>query len=79
MHYCLLGETGWLGCCLCRRCRLAGRVQNAKEDTFLVHGSEGIMRKIFGNVIEEMPMKLSNLSAPALLLFDLVSLLSVLL
>ncbi|SSC07285.1 RHS repeat domain-containing protein [bacterium endosymbiont of Bathymodiolus sp. 5 South] len=39
--------------------------QNAKEDTFLVHGSEGIMRKIFGNVIEEMPMKLSNLSAPA--------------
>jgi hypothetical protein len=20
MHYCLLGETGWLGCCLCRRC-----------------------------------------------------------
>jgi hypothetical protein len=23
------------------------------------------MRKIFGNVIEEMPMKLSNLSAPA--------------
>jgi hypothetical protein len=31
MHYCLLGETGWLGCCLCRRCRLAGRVIKIKN------------------------------------------------
>ncbi|SSC07737.1 RHS repeat-associated core domain-containing protein [bacterium endosymbiont of Bathymodiolus sp. 5 South] len=39
-------------------------VEDPKEGTFLVHGSESIMREIFGNIIEKMPAKLVNLSAP---------------
>jgi hypothetical protein len=34
-------------------------VEDPKEGTFLVHGSESIMREIFGNIIEKMPY-LSN-------------------
>ncbi|CAC9457313.1 hypothetical protein, partial [uncultured Gammaproteobacteria bacterium] len=34
------------------------------EGTFLAHGPEGIMRKIFGNIIKEVPMKLNDLSTP---------------
>ncbi|VVH50848.1 hypothetical protein BPUTSESOX_1087 [uncultured Gammaproteobacteria bacterium] len=37
---------------------------DSKEGIFLVHGPEGIMREIFGNIIEEVPMKLADLSAP---------------
>jgi hypothetical protein len=33
-------------------------------DIFLAHGPEDIMREIFGDVIEEVPMKLADLSAP---------------
>jgi hypothetical protein len=32
--------------------------------TFLVHGLESVMREIFGNVIEKIPTKLADLSAP---------------
>ncbi|VVH60053.1 hypothetical protein BSPCLSOX_2553 [uncultured Gammaproteobacteria bacterium] len=39
-------------------------VKDPKEGTFLVHGSESIMREIFGNIIEEVPMKLVDLSTP---------------
>ena len=39
-------------------------VEDPKEGTFLVHGSESIMREIFGNVIEEVPTKLVDLSTP---------------
>ncbi|CAC9640288.1 insecticidal toxin complex protein [uncultured Gammaproteobacteria bacterium] len=42
-------------------------VEDPKEGTFLVHGSESIMREIFGNVIEKMPAKLIDLSAPEFL------------
>ncbi|CAB5496086.1 hypothetical protein [uncultured Gammaproteobacteria bacterium] len=38
--------------------------QDSKNGTFLVYGSEGIMREIFGNIIEKVPLKLTNLSAP---------------
>ncbi len=38
--------------------------QDSTEGIFLVHGPEGIMREIFGNIIEEVPMKLADLSAP---------------
>jgi hypothetical protein len=39
-------------------------VEDPKEGTFLVHGLESVMRKIFGNVIEKIPTKLADLSAP---------------
>jgi RHS repeat-associated protein len=39
-------------------------VEDLKEGTFLVHGLESVMREIFGNVIEKMPTKLADLSAP---------------
>ncbi|CAC9469473.1 hypothetical protein [uncultured Gammaproteobacteria bacterium] len=39
-------------------------VKDPQEGTFLVHGSESTMREIFGNVIEKMPVKLVDLSAP---------------
>ncbi len=38
--------------------------QGSKGGTFLAHGSEGIMREIFGDIIEKIPMKLTDLSAP---------------
>ena len=37
---------------------------DSKGDIFLAHGPEDIMREIFGDVIEEVPMKLADLSAP---------------
>ena len=37
---------------------------DSKEGIFLVYGPEGIMREIFGNIMEEVPMKLADLSAP---------------
>jgi hypothetical protein len=36
----------------------------SEEGTFLVHGAKSVMRKIFGNIIEEVPTKLAGLSAP---------------
>jgi hypothetical protein len=33
---------------------------NSKKGMFLAHGPEGIMREIFGDVIEEVPMKLAD-------------------
>ncbi|VVM27441.1 hypothetical protein BSPWISOXPB_10413 [uncultured Gammaproteobacteria bacterium] len=39
-------------------------VEDLKEGTFLVHGLESVMREIFGNVIEKIPTKLADLSAP---------------
>jgi hypothetical protein len=38
--------------------------QGSQEGIFLAHGPEGIMRKIFGNIIKEVPMKLNDLSTP---------------
>ena len=38
--------------------------QGSKGGTFLAHGPEDIMREAFGDIIEKIPMKLSNLSAP---------------
>jgi hypothetical protein len=35
--------------------------QGSKGGTFLAHGSEGIMREIFGDIIEKIPMKLTDL------------------
>jgi hypothetical protein len=34
------------------------------QGIFLAHGPENIMRETFGNIIEELPMKLSDLSEP---------------
>ena len=42
-------------------------VEDPQEGTFLVHGLESTMREIFGNVIEKMPAKLIDLSAPEFL------------
>jgi hypothetical protein len=36
----------------------------SQEGIFLAHGPENIMRETFGNIIEELPMKLSDLSEP---------------
>jgi DNA-binding IscR family transcriptional regulator len=38
--------------------------QGSKGGTFLAHGSEGIMREIFGDIIEKIPMKLTVLPSP---------------
>jgi hypothetical protein len=38
--------------------------QGSQEGIFLAHGPENIMRETFGNIIEELPMKLSDLSEP---------------
>jgi hypothetical protein len=38
--------------------------EDSEKGTFLVHGAKSIMRNIFGNIIEEVPTKLADLSAP---------------
>jgi hypothetical protein len=37
--------------------------EDSEKGTFLVHGAKSIMRNIFGNIIEEVPIDLSLLRA----------------